>query len=73
MGYERQHYTKVRRQPRHASVSLCVVHCVDCRRPLVATHVVKRFGDRCRGCWDAFMVGAVHMASQFEGERSAEV
>lgn len=65
MSYQRQHFVKVRKQPRHASMSLCVVHCIDCRRPLQATHVVHRFGERCRGCFDGYMAGALQMAGHY--------
>lgn len=66
MGYQCQQYVKARRQPRHARVSLHVVQCVDCGCQLQATHLVHRFGERCRTCFDGFMAGAVHMASRYQ-------
>lgn len=64
MSWSRSQYQKKDRRPRHAQVSLCIVHCVECQRPLQATHVVLRFGERCRKCFDAFLDGAREMASR---------
>jgi hypothetical protein len=63
MGWKRKSYQRENKRPRHASVSLCVVHCVDCSMQLQATHLVHRFGNRCRGCFENYMAGAVLMAS----------
>jgi hypothetical protein len=67
MSWKRSHYQRDHKRPRHASVSLCVVHCVDCSAQLRATHLVQRFGNRCRGCFDAYTVGARQMASHYAG------
>lgn len=66
MSWKRKQHRKEWKQPRHARVSLCVVHCVDCHRELTATYLVTRFENRCRACWSAFVAGAVEMASQYE-------
>jgi len=66
MGWTRQQFKKeVRERPRHARVSLCIVRCVDCQRELHATHLVHRFGERCRPCFDAFQHGPTEMASHW--------
>lgn len=64
MSWNRKQYRKVLKPVRHARVNLCVVHCVDCGCQLQATHLVIRFGDRCRACWSAFSAGAAEMASR---------
>jgi hypothetical protein len=53
MGYRRQQFRVEQKRVRHARVPLCQVHCIDCQRVLVVTHVFHRFGDRCRDCWSA--------------------
>ncbi len=64
MSWNRRQFRKERKQPRHARTSLCVVHCADCGRELRMTHLVIRFGERCRGCWQQFVGGPVEMASR---------
>ncbi len=53
MGWNATQYKQVRKEPRHARVSLSVVRCVDCERQLQQTHQVVRYGGRCRPCWEA--------------------
>jgi hypothetical protein len=72
MGWKRSHYQRDNKRPRHASVVLCVVQCVDCSMQLQATHLVHRFGNRCRGCFDSYMAGAALMASHYAREAERE-
>ena len=67
MGWNRQHFSVERKQPRHAHVPLGKACCVDCGRELQTTHLVARFGARCRRCFDALWHAAMaQMASQAE-------
>lgn len=63
MSWQRSQFKKVRRQSQHARASMCVASCCDCGTQLHVTHVLVRFGNRCRRCWSAFMRGAEDMAS----------
>jgi hypothetical protein len=65
MTWRRLQYREIHRPARHVHRSLCIVQCVDCGTQLHATHVVARFGARCRHCWAAFMRGAEAMASHY--------
>jgi len=51
MGYQRQQFRAEPKRVRHARVSFCVAHCIDCQVQLSVTHVIVRFGGRCRRCW----------------------
>jgi ribosomal protein S27E len=53
MGWNRQQFCVERKQPRHAHIPLGKAYCVDCGRELQTTHLVARFGARCRWCFDA--------------------
>jgi recombinational DNA repair protein (RecF pathway) len=70
MSWRRSQYQETHRTVRHFHRSLCIAQCVDCHAQLQVTHVVARFGGRCRRCWDAFRRGAETMASHYANERS---
>ncbi len=68
MSWARCQYKKESKPVRHARVSLCMIQCVDCQRELQMTHLVVRFGQRCRSCWQALMDGVeAEVARQAEG------
>ena len=70
MSWRRAQFQETHRTVQHFHRSLCIVQCVDCGTQLHATHLVARFGNRCRSCWGAFMRGAEAMASHYTNERS---
>ncbi|GCE28135.1 hypothetical protein KDA_36190 [Dictyobacter alpinus] len=45
------------KQPKHARVSFHAAQCQDCGRELRITHVIRRFGGRCRACWSTLHFG----------------
>ena len=65
MSWNRLQHSKTAKRPQHVRVSLCVAACMDCGRPLQVTHLVDRFGGRCRPCFSVFWSGAQGMAHQF--------
>jgi hypothetical protein len=57
VSWSRCQYKKELKPVRHARVPLCMMRCVDCQRELRVTHLVARFGQRCRSCWQALLDG----------------
>jgi ribosomal protein S27E len=66
MAWGRVQYVKRARRPQHARVNFCTVACIDCGHSLCTTHLVGRFGDRCRSCFDTFWSAAATMAGHYE-------
>jgi hypothetical protein len=58
VSWARRQYRKEVRPVRHARVALSEAQCVDCGCALHVTHVINRFGLRCRSCWRLFFSAA---------------
>ncbi len=58
MGWNRQQFRKERKVVRRSRVRLSAAHCVECGCELSASHLVHRFGEQCRACWQMF-IGSV--------------
>jgi hypothetical protein len=67
MGWNRQQFRVERKQLRHARIPFDKVYCADCGRELAATHLVARFGERCKQCFDAFWQGVAVPTASHEG------
>jgi hypothetical protein len=67
MGWNRKRFQEERKQPRHAHLPLAQAYCADCGRELPVTHVVARFGERCKHCFEAFWQGAMVSTASHEG------
>lgn len=71
MGWSRQQFRAMQKpaQParlRHARLPFHTAHCADCGRELAATHLVALFGERCKGCFEAFWQGAAISMARHE-------
>jgi len=66
MSWNRQQFCKDRKSSRRSRVRLCMVQCAECGRELANRHLVHRFGERCRACWQRVVGSPVEMASHGE-------
>ncbi len=66
MSWSRHHSKKEHKALRRSRVRLCVAHCAECGRELANRHLVHRFGERCRACWQRVVGSPAEIASHIE-------
>lgn len=66
MSWNRRQFHKEHKVSRRSRVRLCAVQCAECGRELANRHLVHRFGERCRACWQRVVGSPAEMASHVE-------